>query len=245
MVCNSGTSLAPAINGTMHHFNYVGLYDGLAVIQDSETKTLWNHITGEALYGPLVGRTLGNMSNLLQMTVSQALEMDPATQVAISDRTYFAGGRELGTAPGLSPRPWAPDNPNAQLGPNFVRSLGEEDTRRPRMDLGLGIWTAKTRRYYPTARIRENGDALIDEVDGRKVLIYIDTETSIPAALFADAKKAERKSNEVRLDNGAVVRSGVFYDSTGKRQNADRPQQLFTRWYGFALTFPGAEIFGQ
>ena len=105
--------MAPAINGTMHHFNYVGLYDGLAVIQDSETRTLWNHITGEALYGPLVGRTLGNMSNLLQMTVSQALEVDPATQAAISDRTYFAGGRELGTAPGLSPRPWAPDNPNA------------------------------------------------------------------------------------------------------------------------------------
>ena len=31
-------------------------------------------------------------------------------------------------------------------------------------------------------------------------------------------------------------------DQDGKRQSAERPQQLFTRWYGFSLTFPGCEI---
>ena len=49
MVCNSGTSLVPTIGGAMHHFENVGLYDGLFVMQDTESKTFWNHMTGEAL----------------------------------------------------------------------------------------------------------------------------------------------------------------------------------------------------
>ena len=53
----------------MQHFDNVGLYDGLFVMQDVETKTLWNHITGEALYGPRVGSTLGPVGNLLQINV--------------------------------------------------------------------------------------------------------------------------------------------------------------------------------
>src|SRR5262249_47176082 len=87
----------------MHHFDNVGLYDALFVMQDRESKTLWNHITGEAEDGPLVGRTLGPLTNLLQMDVKQALLMDPKMRIAISDRLYFAGGKQFGTASGFGP----------------------------------------------------------------------------------------------------------------------------------------------
>ena len=80
----------------MHHFDNVGLYDGLFVMQDQETRTLWNHITGEALYGPLVGRTLGPMGNLLQVSVEQALVREPMMPVAISDSPYAVNGRLFG-----------------------------------------------------------------------------------------------------------------------------------------------------
>ena len=66
MVCNSGTSLVPTINGRTGRFNNVGLYDALFVMQDEDTLTLWNHITGDALYGPLVGESLGPVGNLFQ-----------------------------------------------------------------------------------------------------------------------------------------------------------------------------------
>ncbi|MEP7305266.1 MAG: hypothetical protein ABJA98_07100, partial [Acidobacteriota bacterium] len=52
-------SLVPTIDGMLHHFNNVGLYDALFVMQDAESKTLWRHIDGAALHGPMVGRTLG------------------------------------------------------------------------------------------------------------------------------------------------------------------------------------------
>ena len=164
------------------------------------------------------------------------------------------GGHQFGTATGFGPgrgpdggpgRGLGPDNPNAQLSDMFVATLGKEDQRRPRMDMGLGVWTGATHRYYPMERIRERGRAFIGHLDGRKVLIYIDPETHTPAALFVDASAATTQNNEVRLDNGAVVRSGVLFDRGGKRQAAERPQQVFTRWYGFALTFPGCEVVGE
>jgi len=241
--------LVPAIDGQAHHFSVVGLYDALFVMQDAETKTLWNHITGEAVYGPLMGRNLGPIGNLLQMNVKQALELDPKTEIAISDRVYFAGGRQFGTASGFGPggggTRGAGPNASAALNDRFIATLGKEDQRRPRMELGLGVWTDTTHRYYPMERIRERGKAFIDQFDGRKVLIYIDPETNNPAAMFVSAVRAKMEDKDIRLDNGAAVRSGVMFDRAGKRHTAERPQQIFTRWYGFALTFPGSEVFGE
>lgn len=127
----------------------------------------------------------------------------------------------------------------------FRGTLCAEDQRRPRMELGLGVWSTKTRRYYPLASIREKGGAFIDRLDGRPVLIYIDRETNTPAALFVHSAGARMQDKEVLLDGSAVVRSGVLLDRTGKRLAMEHPQQIFTRWYGFALTFPGSEVFGQ
>ena len=239
--------MVPDVDGKLHHFTNVGLYDGLFVMQDAETKTLWNHITGEALYGPLVGQKLGPVGNLLQLNVKQTLAMDPKIQVAISDRIYFAGGRQFGSAggpPNGGTRQHGPD-PNVKMGDRFVQTLGKEDQRRPRMELGLGVWTGATHRYYPMERIRERDGAFIDQLDGRKVLIFVNSDTNTPAAIYVNASTAEVQDGNIRLDNGAMMRDGVLFDHSGNRQPMERPQQVFSRWYGFALTFPGCEIFGQ
>jgi hypothetical protein len=246
VVCNSGTSLVPVVDGKLHHFNYVGIYDGLAVIQDKESKTLWNHVTGEAMYGPLVGRTLKHASNLLHMNVRQALAIDANMPIAVSDRQYFVGEKLFGTAAGFlggrGAERWAPGNADAQIVPSFVPTLGREDARRPRMDIGLGVWAGSTRRYYPMDLLRQRGGAFIDQLEGRSLLVYIDPETATPAAMFVRSKAAAMDGKDVRLDNGSIVRMGVLLTRDGTRQRAERPQQLFTRWYGFSLTFPGCEV---
>lgn len=243
--------MVPVIDGQLHHFSNAGLYDGLFTLYDAESHTLWNHITGEAEYGPLVGRTLGPPGNELQTNVSRALAMDSKMEIAISDRAYFVGGKQFGSAGGPgrgqgagSQGPVGP-NPNSVMSGRFVGTLGKEDQRRPRMELGLGVWTNTTRRYYPISSIREHGGALLDRLDGRQVLIFIDSESNTPAALFVNAKSVRMQGEDAVLDNGSVVRKGVLVDRRGKRLAMEHPQQIFTRWYGFALTFPGGEVFGQ
>lgn len=57
-MCNAGVVTSPVINGREHRFREVGVYNGQMIFSDDETGTLWNHLTGQALHGPLLGTTL-------------------------------------------------------------------------------------------------------------------------------------------------------------------------------------------
>jgi hypothetical protein len=158
------------------------------------------------------------------------LALDATMTVAISSRPFSGGGNRL--------------DANAALNDKFIGSLGTEDTRRPRMDLGLGLSSGDRNRYYPMAAIQARG-AFFDVFDNRKVLIYMDPDTFTPAALFVDAAGVKVDGKDIRLADGRIIRSGLLLGRDGKPQPVDRPLQNFTRWYGFALTFPGSEVFGQ
>ncbi len=224
--------MIPIIDGKTHHFIVGGVYDGVFVAKDTETGTLWNHVTGEGMYGPLADRRIP-VSNLLQMNVEQALAIDPKIHVAISNRPFISGAQRA-----------ARDDQGKVLSSRFLSTMGPEDTRRPRMELGLGVWTDTTRRFYPLSSIRLRGEAFLDEIDGRTLLVYVDPEAFTPAALFVNANEARLEGQTIQLDTGAVVRSGVLLGPEGRRQQVERPNQLFTRWYGFALTFPAPDVFG-
>ena len=244
VVCNTATRLVPKVNGAVTHFVTAGVYDGLMVMQDASTGTIWNHITGEALYGPAVGASVGPPDNVLHATVKQLMASAPDARIAISDRVYFAGGKRHGTVEGIALLGRRHGRPDARAGLSdvFAATLGKEDVRRPRMDLGFGIWWDGGSRYYPRDSIRQQGEAFIDRLDGRTLLVYIDPDTSTPAAMFVTSTSARLDGSTVRLDDG-TVRDGVFLDKRGRRVAVERPRQVFTRWYGFALTFPGTAIY--
>ena len=168
----------------------------------------------------MVGRTLGRPATCGTNT-QKALVDDPRTRIAISDRPYFVPGRRTGEGGG---GPVGPRNnlaPDAQLRDFFVKTLGKEDNRRPRMDMGLGVWTGKTSRYYPMSLIRDRGGAFIDRLEGRNALIYIDPETNSPAAMFVNAARADLQDRAVRLDDGSILRSGVLSNRNGQRRRGN------------------------
>ena len=53
---------------------------------------------------------------------------------------------------------------------------------------------------------------VIDQIDGRSVVLYLDPTTFTPAAVFADTTSAAVDGPEIHLD-------GVLYDATGTRFN--------------------------
>ncbi len=71
----------------------------------------------------------------------------------------------------------------------------------------------------------------------------VESDTRLHAALYADASAATLTDAGLDLGGVGVLRDGVLYDSDGQRREIERPLQLFTRWYGFALTFPAATIY--
>ena len=231
--------MTPRVGDDVHWFAEQGLYDGLFLMKDDETGTFWDHMTGRAVYGPLVGETLP-VSGLVQTTVEQVLETHPDARITLSDQAIRSDanmkveGRQ-GLLAGIRGR----------LNRMFSSTIEEEDGRRATMDLGLGLWTADEARYYPLDRLREEGRALVDTFAGERVLVYVDPVSFVPAAFRVSGDRPRWDNDVLRLSDGSYVESGILYDANGERVGGDRPVQVFTRWYGFSLTFPHTEIYGD
>ena len=204
------------------------------MLGDEETGSIWNHITGRAVYGPLEGYTLPTF-NLLHMTAEQALDRYPGLSVAISDRPVRGRRGFFGSLLERVP----------VLRAGFRSTIVKEDTRLPTMDIGLGVWTESEALYYPMEAIQAAGGALIDDFDGRRLVVYVEPGVYSLDAFFTEEETVSVEDSRLGVGEELVLESGVLRDASGDRLEMDRPLQLFSRWYGFALTFPGTTIYGR
>ena len=228
--------MAPEIDGVTHTFAEHGLYDGLFLMRDEETGTFWDHLTGEAVYGPQVGAVL-EIANLLHSRADQVLANDPGALIALSDRA-------MRTDEDMEPRSLL-----ARMGGGLSRmfrtTVKEEDERLPTMDIGLGIWDGEEARYYSYERVVAEDEAVLDTFQGQRLLVFLDPSSYVLSSFLVDAESLRWDDDVLRLSNDQYVEGSILYDPDGTRAEAARPLQIFTRWYGFALTFPEAEIYGE
>ncbi len=91
--------------------------------------------------------------------------------------------------------------------------------------------------------MRARGNYVLDEFDGRRTLVYLDPVTSTPQAIFVEAQEVSFQDNAIVLDGGRKIIAGQLYGAHGESAPLTRPQQMFTRWYGFSLTFLNPDIF--
>lgn len=174
-ICHSGVVLVPIIDDKLYHFSAGGLYNGTVLLIDDETNTYWNHMTGEAVYGPLKGNKM-KMSPLKVMNVQSALEEDSNTTISISkfksmkSRIFGWMGKKILYGKGFFP-------------PGFHKTMGKLDDRLPEMTNGLGIMIENVRRFYPLDII---GDGIKDEILGHNFIVKIRTLDKVPFAKWLD-----------------------------------------------------------
>ena len=111
-------------------------------------------------------------------------------------------------------------------------------------DMEVGVWRDAARQFYPIERLRAHGSALVDELDRRRLLRYIEPISGVAGALYTDATQCAWKNDALHLDTGEVVPGGRLRNPQGVIQPVAEPRQLFTRWHCFASTFPGCEVYG-
>jgi hypothetical protein len=163
------------LDGTLHHFSAGGLYNGLVLLIDDETRTYWDHITGAALHGPLAGRRLETWS-VAVTTVAAALKDSPDITVSLSGKMSLRARlfsllhrRTIGT--------------RGFLPPLFLVTMGKADDRLPRMAQGLGVAEAGRARFYPAAAI---GTGIQDSWDGRTLRVAFGPVDGVPFAGWED-----------------------------------------------------------
>lgn len=236
MACNTGVSLSPIVDGAIHEFRVAGLYNGLALIEDVQTRSYWDHVTGECIHGPLRGKQLEHVIPLRYLEAQDTVRRYPRARLAISrpgfrqrvlQRVFL---RRMLTKEGHLPF-------------MFPASMAEDDPRRPRMELGLGVWWPGVSRFYPMEILQQGGGAIVDTLGGRQVLVFLDPRSRAPVAGYTEATECRWDGEDLVLDNGDVISDIRRVDRDGRTQPFELLPQLFTRWYGFSSTFPGCEVY--
>lgn len=229
--------ITPEVDGRPLTFRVAGTYNGMVLIGDRETGSWWDHITGECVDGKLAGKRL-SISPLFHETATRALATHPNAQIAVARQSVY---ERLMSGFFDWMRRWA----GRFLVPLAKSTMGKEDRRLGRWEIGLGVWTDSAAVYFPKKVIRDGGGLIVDEFEGRQILVYLDQRSNIPAALFIQDASARWEGDTIVLAGGEVVRDGVLRDKAGNQLFTPRPMQLVSRWFGFALTFPGCRIYGE
>lgn len=168
------------IDGKVYHFGACGLANGLAILADEETRSYWDHITGECFLGPLKGHKLDTWP--IQLTTAEAaLAECPKAELSLS---YYrsAGAFFLSKVMGdmLHGKGFVP--------PFFRTTMHAEiDDRLPKLENGLGVIVGKEARYYPMRQIPQEGIEV--DWDGRFLVIRKGKLDRIPVARWKDSKE--------------------------------------------------------
>jgi hypothetical protein len=235
-ICNGGAVFSPRLNDIALNFSARGVYDAMILLGDDETNSYWDHLTGVCVHGPSSGRQLKRLSNLLHSTAQRALVSHPGIQVALS---VLSAEQQTEALEDDAWRQEAQPEWSARL----QSTLAHEDKRLPRLDMGLGVWAGKTSRYYSITHLHGANNLIIDTLNDRNLLVYIDPVSGTPDAFYTEATEAEFRRTLIMLDSGDIVRDGAVFTQDGVQKPVERPLQLFSRWYAFAVRFPRCEIY--
>ena len=149
-MCNSGVGLTPIVDDKTHWFGVCGIANGLAVMRDEETLSLWDHITGEAFEGPMAGRRL-DFWPVFMTTVTAVLQKHPDIKLLPSD--YRSLGKSFS---GMMHRKKIEARGRM---PRFFRKSMSRDVD-PRLEAhaqGLGVIVGEEGKYYPMSAIPKGG----------------------------------------------------------------------------------------
>jgi hypothetical protein len=233
--CNTGMVFDPTIDGQILHFRRRGSYDGLLLIWDHETNSYWQHITGECLHGSSLGKKLQPITTTRQMSAIEAVARHDKSLLLTSPLT----AEQEKLAVSMEKMRSNPERVEAFI----VSTIAQEDTRRPRFELGLGVWkTIHQSSFFPLMLLHRHDNAVITDFDGRRLLIYQSPEAIAPVAAYVETKRASWEGTVLRLDNGAYIQNDLYFTPDKQPEQLDCPTQLLMRWYGFALTFPGCSV---
>lgn len=255
-VCNTGIRFDTTVAGKARKFDFYGLYNGVVVMCERETETVWTQVSGQAVQGPLQGARL-KKGPLLDTTWGQWKKLHPDTLVMSDDTPYrrFYSPKE-------KPEPRGYDRfPAPFFRPTVIRG----DKRLPPFDKVLAVALATpladgkeetfTRRAYPVKALQEAGGVVNDNVGAAPVTAFLDPSTQTACA-FSRVLEGKTLTFEGRKSDGRVT----FHDrETGSRWNIEgkaeegplagksleRLENHLSQWYGWSAYFPDTSIYGR
>lgn len=200
---------------------------------DEQTGTVWTHLDGVALSGPLATRQLRILP--LQTTTWGAWTAEhPATTVPRVETGYTYRQTRLG---------------GSGLGRSFQETLPELDRRLPINELVIGVLAGSEARAFPI-EATSNGAPMQDTVGGVPLAIFEDAD-GVPSLAYHRVLTDGRALDFVRREGALYdVQTGSRWSSRGLAVEGELAgvqltfiTSFFTEWYGWAAFHPETTIY--
>ena len=211
---------------------------------DHQTRSLWSHITGEAIQGPLSGKRLKPLAAMPQIAWKTWQLNYPATQV-LSVPTI--GGRRES----ISRDNYADYHASQRTG---VSGMEYTDSRLPNKSLVIGV-QLQTKdgnmlfRVYPLTHFAET--AVINDTLGEVPLLVFHDKTSFATAVFKrnvveDVRTFSPQEGHFVADNTSTRWNTVTGEATSGKEKGTRLERLPAvniYWFAWARYYPQTTIY--
>lgn len=244
-VCNTGIRFDPRVNGKTLLFDFYGLYNGVVIMCDRDTQSVWLQVEGRAVKGPRMGAQMQSRP-LLDTTWGAWKKLHPDTLVMTGDTPYKQHYGDKVEPRGYDKFPM----------PVFEQTLTRHDARLPAFDkvLGVTITTyagvpigpdggppddrvagkalSSVHRAYPLATLQQAGGVVNDKLDGLSIVVLLDADTQTACALlpWMDDKSlaATRTDAQGKSTQHNLLTFEARKDASGKTAFYDK--ETGTRW---------------
>ena len=224
------------IEGQTYTFEVFSLQQGVLIMIDRETGSVWSHLDGEAIEGPVTGATMEFVPILL--TTWEEWRDLHAYTVVLSDDTPFSS-RYRDVQVGM---------PNPQGGQDLLYG----DDRLKAEELVLGVMTEESYAAYPLFELRETDGVVNDAIDQLPIVIFYDAESNSATAFsrVIDGREAQFElvgSDPLlardNLTNTTWNITGVGVAGDAEGEALDFVIAYVSEWYGWSAYHPDTTLF--
>ena len=166
------------LDGKTYTFGVSGklLHDAL-LMYDHQTRTLWSHITGEAVQGELKGRQLKMLASTPQITWKDWKRNHPLTKVLSVPNDFRRPKRRIQD---ISTDNYAAYHASSNAG---ISGTQYTDNRLMNKELVVGVCINESYRAYPFTAFKKQS-IINDEVADAPVLAFHDSESNATAVFL-------------------------------------------------------------
>jgi len=222
------------VNGQLLNFEVVALIDGVFSMTDRETGTLWTHLDGLSLSGPLLGERLKFLP--MQITTWEEWQrLYPETTVLDWDTGFQSRYRPIA--------------PGASVGSN----ADFNDTRLPVNALMIGVESNGQFKSYPHQLIERDGNVINDTLGGAPIVVFR-TPSGGSGLAYSRVTGGQTLSLQIEISSISIYsdqETGTLWNSSGLGISgplADTQLEFVpsfnTEWYGWAEYHPTTSIYG-
>ncbi len=226
------------MNGIRYSFDVFGLYNGLFVMADRSTGSVWTHYDGRVLTGPLAeGDIQLEIIPLMHTTWQAWSELHPDTTVLDWYPEYADRYRDV--EPG-----------RGGLGARFEETLLNRDDRLVDNQLVLGVQVGASYRAYVLDEFGPDVTVVNDVLSDQPIVLFFHAEESFALAFSAvvDGKTLAFTSDGdiIRDTSGTVwLLNGTASGGPLAGVQLDVVTSFVTEWYGWAAYHPETSIYGR